>query len=385
MGPKVPQDQPFRNREMNNRNVLLLLQTQFAVSEMLASAEDLQGVLPSIIASICINLGWELGAFWQYAATRPVLTCTNISAADESLGRFIAESRKNELLPGEGLPGRVFAASHPEWIVDIGKEKDASQNSAAAQAGLQSAFAFPVLAGNDAIAVLEFLSSEFREPDQELLETMVALGRQIGQFIRRKEAEEALQQSVEIYRNLTDSAIDAIITVDESSSILLANRAAECLFGYAAAEMKGQCLSMLAPEHSRMKYEHSLAGYVQSGKKGLHRIIEVVGRHKDGHELILELSFGDFLLKGQRFFTGFIRDKSRLRNTSAAPGFSTESQPMNLTEELNHRLDALKCTLLRFRQTASDEQLARLDLAGQELERINEIVRGLAYERKQIL
>ena len=385
MGPKVPQDQPFRNREKNNRNVLLLLQTQFAVSEMLASAEDLQGVLPSIIASICINLGWELGAFWQYAATRPVLTCTNISAADESLGRFIAESRKNELLPGEGLPGRVFAASHPEWIVDIRKEKDASQNSAAAQAGLQSAFAFPVLAGNDAIAVLEFLSSEFREPDQEFLETMVALGRQIGQFMRRKEAEEALQQSVEIYRNLTDSAIDAIITVDESSSILLANRAAECLFGYAAAEMKGQCLSMLAPEHSRMKYEHSLAKYVQNGKKGLHRIIEVVGRHKDGHELILELSFGDFLLKGQRFFTGFIRDKSRLRNTSAASGFSTESQPMNLTEELNHRLDALKCTLLRFRQTASDQQVARLDLAGQELERINEIVRGLAYERKQTL
>src|SRR5215469_17521531 len=119
MGPKVPQDRPFHNRETGNRNVLPLLQTHFAVSEVLASADDLQSALPSIIASICINLEWELGAFWQYAATRPVLTCTNISAADESLGRFIAESRKNELLPGDGLPGRVFAASQPEWIIDI--------------------------------------------------------------------------------------------------------------------------------------------------------------------------------------------------------------------------------------------------------------------------
>ena len=385
MGPEVPQGQPFRNWESDNRNILPLLQTQFAVSEVLASAEDLQAALPSIIAAICINLGWELGAFWQYATARPVLTCTNISAADESLGQLIAESRTNELLPGEGLPGRVFAASQPEWIADIRSDKEASENTAALQAGLQSAFAFPVLAGSDAIAVLEFLSSAFREPDHELLETMVALGRQIGQFIRRKEAEEALQQSLEIYRNLTDSAADAIITMDESGNILLTNRAAECMFGYAAAEMKGQCLTMLVPEHSRMKYEHSLARYVQTGKKGLNHAVEVVGRHKDGHELVLQLSFDDFFLKGQRFFTGFLRYKSRLGDVAAAPGFSSEPQPVNLNDELTQRLDALKCTLQRFRQTASDQQLARLDLAAQKLERINEIVRGLVYERKETL
>ncbi|HEY6250941.1 MAG TPA: PAS domain S-box protein [Candidatus Angelobacter sp.] len=385
MGPKVPQDQPFRNRETGNRNVLPLLQTQFAVSEVLASAEDLQAALPSIIASICINLGWELGAFWQYAATRPVLTCTNISAADESLGRFIAESRKNELLPGDGLPGRVFATSQPEWIVDVQAEGEYPDSSAAAQAGLQSAFAFPVLAGSDAIAVLEFLSSEFREPDHDLLETMVALGRQIGQFIRRKEAEDALQQSLEIYRNLTDSAVDAIITVDETSNILLANRAAECMFGYAAAEMKGQCLTMLVPEHSRTKYEHTLAKYVETGKKGLHRVIEVVGRHKDGRELPLELSFGEFLLRGQRFFTGFIRNRGLIRNSTGAPGFSAESRFSNLSEELNQRVEALKCTWQRFRQSASSQQTAQLDQLGRELEMINEIVRGLTCERKEIL
>src|SRR5579864_377056 len=385
MGPKVPQDQPFRNRETGNRNVLPLLQTQFAVSEVLSSAEDVQAALPSIIASICINLGWELGAFWQYASTRPVLTCTNISAADESLGRFIAESRKNELLPGEGLPGRVFSTSEPEWIVDIRAERECPERSAFAQAGLQSAFAFPVLACSDAIAVLEFLSAEFREPDQELLDTMVALGRQIGQFIRRKEAEEALQQSLEIYRNLTDSATDSIITIDESSNIVLANRAAECMFGYTSAEMKGQSLTMLVPEHSRMKYEHTVAKYVETGKKGLHRLIEVTGRHKDGRELLLDLSFGDFLLKGQRFFTGFVRDKSQSGNKTAAPVFSAEPHFSNLNEELNQRLSALKCTLHRFRQNASGAQVAQLDLAGQELEKINEIVRGLTCERKEIL
>src|SRR5215469_4254532 len=134
MGAKVPQDQPPRKREPSGRNILSLLRTQFAVSEVLASAEDLQAALPSIIASICINLEWELGAFWQYASARPVLMCTNISAADESLGKFIAESRKNELLAGEGLPGRVFAKSEPEWIADIRSDKDFLPGPVPAQA-----------------------------------------------------------------------------------------------------------------------------------------------------------------------------------------------------------------------------------------------------------
>src|SRR5215467_15512817 len=124
MDPWGPKDQPLHKKGAGGWSILPLLQTQFAVSKVLASAEDLPSALPSIIASICINLEWELGAFWQYAATRPVLVCTNISAADEALGRLIAESRKNELLAGEGLPGRVFASSQPEWIAKLSEDKD---------------------------------------------------------------------------------------------------------------------------------------------------------------------------------------------------------------------------------------------------------------------
>lgn len=317
MDPQGPKDQPLRKKETATWSILPLLQTQFAVSKVLASAEDLSSALPSIIASICINLEWELGAFWQYAATRPVLLCTNISAADEALGRFIAESRKNELMAGEGLPGRVFATSQPEWIADIRSDQDFLPGPAAAQVGLQSAFAFPVLVDDDAIAVLEFLSSKFREPDQELLENMVALGRQLGQFIRRKEAEEALHQALEIYRNLADSIADGIITIDECGNIMLANRAAESVFGYSATEMRGQNLSMLMPEHSRVKYEHTLARYVETGKKGLNRTVEVLGRHKDGHEIFLELSFAEFAVKDQRYFTGFMREKRQQQGNPA--------------------------------------------------------------------
>lgn len=373
MDSQAPQGQPLRKREAAPQDVLPLLQTQFAVSKVLAAAEDLQSSLPSIIASICINLGWELGAFWQYAATRPVLLCTNISAADEALGRFIAESRKNELLAGEGLPGRVFASSQAEWIANISEEKNFSSAVAAAQVGLQSAFAFPVLVGNDAVAVLEFLSSQFREPDQALLENMVALGRQIGQFIRRKEAEEALQQSLELYRKLTDSACDAIITIDGAGNILLANRAAESTFGYSAAEMKGQFFTLLTPEHSRMRYEHVLMGYLEAEKRRPDwQAMEVIGRHKDGHEITLDLSFGEFVLKGERFFTGFMRDKTHHGKGNGIK-FADSGISGSAADDITRGLEKIKALL-----GSSEKQPANLNLAQQELEKVSEIARALA-------
>ena len=152
---------PFRKGDVTSRTMLPLLQTHFAVSKVLASADDLSSVLPTIIASICINLGWELGAFWQYASNRPVLMCTHISAANQELGTFIAESRKNELLPGEGLPGKVFSTSEAAWIPDLSQDEYFKRNPIIAKAGLKSAFGFPVLVGNDAIAILEFFSASF--------------------------------------------------------------------------------------------------------------------------------------------------------------------------------------------------------------------------------
>ena len=50
---------------------------------------------------------------------------------------------------------------------------------------------------------------------------------------------------------LLDSAMDAIISVDESQRIVLYNRAAERMFGWSADEVRGQSLDMLIPSRFR--------------------------------------------------------------------------------------------------------------------------------------
>lgn len=381
MKSRGPHGRPFRREERATRSLLPLLQIQFATSKVLATAEDLPAALPSVIASICLNLGWELGAFWQHASNRPVLVCTHISAADKALGTFIAESRKNELLPGEGLPGRVFANSQPEWIANIHEDKDAARSLAAARAGLQSAFAFPVLVDNDAIAVLEFFSYTFRAPDQELLETMVGLGRQVGQFVKRKEAEESLHNSLELHRSLTDSASDAIITMDDSSNILLANIATERLFGYPVSELKGQSLTMLMPEYMRHRHEQAITDYLSTGKKRIRwQGAELIGRHRDGHEILLEVSFGEFSLKGRRMFTGFIRDITERK--SIEEGLKSNERlavigrlAASIAHEINNPLDSIRNIFYLLRQAADPEHALQIAAGEQELRNINEIIR----------
>jgi PAS domain S-box-containing protein len=63
--------------------------------------------------------------------------------------------------------------------------------------------------------------------------------------------EEALLESEEKYRIVAETATDAIISIDEKSTILFINRAAKRIFGYEIEEMIGQSLTMLMPEYLR--------------------------------------------------------------------------------------------------------------------------------------
>jgi PAS domain S-box-containing protein len=117
-----------------------------------------------------------------------------------------------------------------------------------------------------------------------------------------------------INRVIADTASDAIITIDEDSTMLFVNRAAEKIFGYSRAELLGQSLTMLMPDYLRHVHHAGLQHYLETGQR--HRSWEATalpGVHKSGREIPLELSFGEFAENGRRFFTGIARDISERR------------------------------------------------------------------------
>src|SRR5205823_4751115 len=67
---------------------------------------------------------------------------------------------------------------------------------------------FPVMAEGRLIGVLHFTSREVRPPDERMLQAAHVVGSQIGQFLRRKEAEASLRDSEARFRSLTQMSSD---------------------------------------------------------------------------------------------------------------------------------------------------------------------------------
>ncbi|MGH9831291.1 MAG: PAS domain S-box protein, partial [Blastocatellia bacterium] len=116
-----------------------------------------------------------------------------------------------------------------------------------------------------------------------------------------------------------ETASDGIITIDENSTILFVNRAGQEIFGYSSNEMIGRELTMLMPDHLRQVHRSSIKRYIETGQRHLSwEAIQVPGLHKNGKEIPLELSFGEFVRGDKHYFTGIVRDISERRRTEDA-------------------------------------------------------------------
>ena len=123
----------------------------------------------------------------------------------------------------------------------------------------------------------------------------------------RKQAEQELLASEERLRAILDTAMDAIITIDQHGIIQSVNAATERMFGYAAAEMIGQRVNMLMPSPYREVHDSFLAKYLQTGEKhiiGTTR--EVAARRKDGSVFPTDLAVSE--IEHLKLFTGIHRD-----------------------------------------------------------------------------
>jgi PAS domain S-box-containing protein len=147
----------------------------------------------------------------------------------------------------------------------------------------------------------------------ELIEKLQALERST-EGARAPEANPAVaaqSETAERLRAILETAVEAIITIDERGIIESLNPAAERTFGFKAEELVGKNVSMLMPSPYREEHDSYIARYLQSGKAkiiGIGR--EVVGLRKGGTVFPMDLAVSEVRLADRRLFTGFARDIS---------------------------------------------------------------------------
>jgi PAS domain S-box-containing protein len=296
------------------------LELQYEITNILGESRNLREAAPRILQAICQSVGWEMGVLWHVDRQAERLRCVDVWHVETlNATAFEKQSRDHTFAPGEGLPGRVWQRGEPLWIKDLATESNFPRLTVAANEGIRSAFGFPILLGGEVYGIIEFFSREPHQPDEELLETMSAIGIQIGQLIERRRVEEAVRESETRFRTLAETASDAIITIDEKSKILFVNPAVEAVFGYRVEEMIGADLTLFMPEYLRHLHRAGFGRYVESGTKHISwQAVELPGLHKDGREIPLELSFGEFKKNGRQYFTGIARDLTERKRAEEA-------------------------------------------------------------------
>jgi two-component system, LuxR family, sensor kinase FixL len=140
-------------------------------------------------------------------------------------------------------------------------------------------------------------------------------------------------------RALLDAAVDAIVVIDESGRINAFNPAAERMFGYSAAEVVGQSVSMLMPEPYSSEHQTYVQRYIHSGQPHvIGRGRDVEGRRADGEIFPISLSVGEARESDSRRFVGIIRDlthqKMVERNTRALEARLTHVGRFHLLGEM---------------------------------------------------
>ncbi len=133
---------------------------------------------------------------------------------------------------------------------------------------------------------------------------------------QRKEAEDrmrdalaSLAESEERLRTLFDTAVDAIVTIDEGGVIDRVNAAVKQLFGYEPSELVGQHIGTLMPPRHRHQLEQYLRNYPSDpAEKRVASSQEAMAVRKDGATFPIEMSVSEMRLESRRMFTGIVRD-----------------------------------------------------------------------------
>ncbi|WP_300677426.1 sensor domain-containing diguanylate cyclase [Nocardioides sp.] len=134
-----------------------------------------------------------------------------------------------------------------------------------------------------------------------------------------RRAELRAERSASRSRALLDSAPDVTIVVDQAGTILYANAHTTTLLGYLADELPGQSVDVLVPDAVRARHVALRSTYAaQPTRRTMGADLSLTARHRDGHEIPVEISLGPVPTRSGTDFVVAIRDATQKRASEIA-------------------------------------------------------------------
>lgn len=229
----------------------LLVQLLKAVAVAVHQAADFVDALQNSIDRICTHLSWPVAHVYLPAADgSEELISSKIwhlaNPAEFSVFRQVTEQTR--FPPGKGLPGRVLVSGTAAWIPDVTKDGNFPRNKLAADLGVRSGFAFPVLVEKECVAVMEFYSNRVEERSDALMGAIDYIGTQLGFFFAHRRVEVRLKKQRDFIAAVMDLVSSVVVVVDRSGKIVRLNRLGRQLLDREELSVAGTTLWSLAAD-----------------------------------------------------------------------------------------------------------------------------------------
>jgi PAS domain S-box-containing protein len=323
------------------REALRRLEAHHAVTAALAESESMADAAPRIMAALAQALDSSLGYAWQPASAGQKLELLGawpVSVPSE-FADFVQLTRATVFRRGIGLPGRVWATGKPAWLVEVADDPNFPRARAAREVGLRTGIAFPAVLDGSVVCIFEMFAREPRARDSDILLVLANIGNQIGQFIARTRAREALVVS-DVRRGAAfQAALDCIVSINTAGMITDFNPAAERTFGYRREDVLGKDMAaLLIPPAMRSAHRRGLAHYLATGEaRILNKRIDLSALRADQTTFPIELTITRIEMPDGPMFTAFIRDTTDRKRAA---------------DERDRVADALRTSEYRFRTLA---------------------------------
>ncbi|MCP5365881.1 MAG: response regulator [Hyphomicrobiales bacterium] len=237
------------------------------------------------------------------------------------------------------------------------------------------------------------LEERVRERTVALMKVNERLKEEVAE--RKKAAEWAARQHQYLDAVMAASA-DGMVTISADGRIKSVNASAERIFGYRGDELVGQDGSILLPGNlvrGLKKWSAMTAGERARNGFGAKGVRELRGRHKDGTEFPIDVSFGEVETQGEHLFIYGIRDVSQRKDMEAKLHQAQKLEAVGrLTGGVAHDFNNLltvvigNLQLMERSMNGDEKTLARLNKvmvaakSGADLTR-----RMLSFSRQQVL